>query len=324
MKKNILITGGAGFLGSYLCRRLLSAGHHVTCLDNFYTGHRLNVVDLEGLNEFELVEHDVVDVLPTTKKFDEIYNLACPAAPGHYQANPVNTLKTCFTGTLNMLELARNHSAKLLQASTSEVYGDPRVHPQPESYFGNVNPVGVRACYDEGKRVAESLCADFSRMHNTDVRIVRIFNTYGPGMHPYDGRAVANFIRQAMHNECISISGTGRQTRSFCYRDDLVRGLIDTMRLEGKLSIPMNLGSSDELSIYDLAQKIIQLTGTESKIIFVESAEDDPKMRKPVLDAARHYIDWRPDTPINNGLQRTIEWFRSIDLAAYAPPTPNY
>lgn len=321
--KRVLVTGGAGFLGSHLCERLIAQGHDVICLDNFFTSQKVNVQHLLDHHNFELIRHDVTH--PIWLEVDEIYNLACPAAPGHYQYNPIKTMKTSVMGAINTLGMAKRCRARILQASTSEVYGDPEMHPQPESYRGNVNPIGPRACYDEGKRAAETLFMDYHRKHGLDVRIARIFNTYGPRMHPFDGRVVSNFIRQALNNEDITIFGDGSQTRSFCYRDDLVEGLIRLMKAEGEgVHLPINLGNPGEFTILQLAELTIEMTGSSSKIVFEPLPEDDPTQRQPNIARAKRLLDWEPTIPLREGLAKTIEYFRSIDLSDFRAPTPNF
>src|SRR5262245_7629031 len=322
MIKRILVTGGAGFLGSHLCDQLVARGDDVVCLDNFFTSQKSNIEHLLRKRNFELVRHDVTH--PFWLEVDEIYNLACPAAPGHYQYNPIKTVKTSVMGAINVLGMAKRCNAKILQASTSEVYGDPEVHPQPESYRGNVNPLGPRACYDEGKRAAETLFMDYHRMNKVNIRIVRIFNTYGPRMHPYDGRVVSNFIRQALRNENLTIFGDGSQTRSFCYRDDLVEGIIRMMNAPDDVTGPVNLGNPTEFTIRQLAELVLELTGSKSKIIHQPLPEDDPKQRRPDITLARQHLGWEPTTPLRDGLKKTIAWFRTINLGDYRPPTPNY
>lgn len=319
--QRVLVTGGAGFLGSNLCERLVSEGHDVLCVDNFFTSQKSNVFHLLGKPNFELIRHDVI--LPLYLEVDQIYHLACPAAPGHYQYNPIKTVKTSVMGAINVLGMAKRCGARVLQASTSEVYGDPEIHPQPESYWGNVNPIGIRSCYDEGKRVAETLFMDYHRMNKVDIRIVRIFNTYGPRMHPYDGRVVSNFIRQALRNEAITLFGTGQQTRSFCYRDDLIDGLVRMMNTEDFIG-PVNIGNPDEFTIKELADLVIELTQSRSELKFLPLPPDDPARRRPDIALARSKLDWQPSTPLRDGLIKTIDWFRSIDLDSYIPPTPNY
>ncbi len=322
MLKRVLVTGGAGFLGSHLCERLVALGHDVICLDNFFTSQKTNVAHLLGRPNFELVRHDVT--MPVWLEVDEIYNLACPAAPGHYQFNPIKTMKTSVLGAINVLGMARRCKAKVLQASTSEVYGDPAEHPQRESYRGNVNPIGPRACYDEGKRAAETLFVDYQRMNRVNIRIVRIFNTYGPRMHPFDGRVVSNFIRQALGGEDITLFGDGSQTRSFCYRDDLVEGLIRMMDAPDDFNGPCNLGNPHEFTVKQLAEQVIELTGAKSKIVYQPLPADDPTRRQPDITLARKHLGWEPKTQLGEGLQKTIEWFRTIKLGDYRPPTPNY
>lgn len=304
--KRILVTGGAGFIGSHLCEKLLNEGDYVICLDNFFTGSKNNIQHLLDNPNFQLVEHDI------TKEFyaeiDQIYNLACPASPPHYQYNAIKTIKTSILGMINMLGLAKRCKATILQASTSEVYGDPKIHPQTEDYWGNVNPIGIRSCYDEGKRCAETLMMDYHRQHNVDIRIVRIFNTYGPNMDMNDGRVVSNFIVQALKNEDITIYGKGLQTRSFCYVDDLVDGLIKMMR--GKYIGPINLGNNSERTILDFAKIIIEMTNSKSKIIYKELPSDDPMQRQPDLTLAKKELNWQPTTDIKVGLERTINYFK--------------
>lgn len=301
-----MVTGGAGFIGSHLCERLLNEGCYVICLDNFFTGSKDNVVHLLNNKNFELIEHDITE--PFFAEVDEIYNLACPASPVHYQFNPVKTMKTSVLGIINMLELAKNCNAKILQASTSEVYGDPKVHPQREDYWGNVNPVGLRSCYDEGKRAAETLMMDYHRYQDVDVRIVRIFNTYGPKMDKNDGRVVSNFIVQALQGEDITVYGDGTQTRSFCYVDDLVDGIIKLMASD--YVGPVNIGNNSERTILDFAQMIIEMTGSNSKIIYKELPSDDPMQRKPDLTLANDKLNWQPTTDIRVGIAKTIEYFK--------------
>ena len=322
MLKRILVTGGAGFLGSHLCERLVDAGHDVICLDNFFTSQKTNVAHLIGRVNFDLVRHDVT--VPIFLEVDEIYNLACPAAPGHYQFNPIKTMKTSVLGAINVLGMARRCRAKVLQASTSEVYGDPDEHPQTESYRGNVNPIGLRACYDEGKRAAEALFMDYHRMNRINIRIVRIFNTYGPRMHPFDGRVVSNFIRQALLGEDITLYGDGEQTRSFCYRDDLVEGIIRMMNAPDDFQGPVNLGNPNEFTVRELAEKVIKHTGSKSKIVHEPLPPDDPTRRQPDITLARKHLGWDPATPLDQGLEKTIAWFGTINLGDYRPPTPNY
>lgn len=322
MIQRILVTGGAGFLGSHLCERLVNAGHDVICLDNFFTSQKTNVAHLLGSSNFELLRHDVT--LPIFLEVDQIYNLACPAAPGHYQYNPIKTIKTSVMGSINLLGMAKRCGARILQASTSEVYGDPEVHPQVESYRGSVNPVGLRACYDEGKRVAETLFMDYHRSNGVDIRIVRIFNTYGPRMHPFDGRVVSNFIRQALSDEQITIYGDGSQTRSFCFRDDLVDAMIAMMGCEGDFVGPVNIGNPVEFTIRELAETVIELSGSKSDLVYQPLPSDDPTRRRPDISLAKSKLGWEPKVMLRDGLQRTIDWFQSIEMADYRPPTPNY
>ncbi len=320
--KRILVTGGAGFLGSHLCERLVDFGHDVICLDNFFTSQKSNVAHLLAKPNFELVRHDVTH--PIHLEVDEIYNLACPAAPGHYQYNPIKTMKTSVMGAINVLGMAKRCRAKVLQASTSEVYGDPTVHPQPESYRGNVNPIGPRACYDEGKRAAETLFFDYYRSNRVNIRVVRIFNTYGPRMHPFDGRVVSNFIRQALLGQDISMFGDGAQTRSFCYRDDLVEAMIRMMNGPDDFVGPVNIGNPNEFTIMQLAQLIMELTGNRGKIIHKPLPQDDPLQRQPDITLARQKLDWEPKTQLRDGLVKTIDYFRSINFSDFRAPTPNY
>ena len=320
--KRILVAGGAGFLGSHLCEKLVERRHDVICVDNFFTSQKANVAHLIGRPNFELIRHDVT--LPLTLEVDEIYNLACPAAPGHYQYNPLKTMKTSLLGAINLLELARNCRAKILQASTSEVYGDPEVHPQREDYRGAVNPIGPRSCYDEGKRAAESLFMDEFRMYGTKICVARIFNTYGPKMHPYDGRVVSNFIRQALTDEPITIFGDGSQTRSFCYYDDLLDGLVRLMEDETGFIGPVNLGNPNEFTIRELGELVWKTLGKEPKFVFKELPVDDPCRRRPDVSLAKEKLGWEPKVQIEEGLRKTIDWFRSIDVAEFRPPTPNY
>ncbi len=320
--RRVLVTGGAGFLGSHLCERLVAQGHDVICVDNFFTSQKINVTHLLSKPNFELIRHDVTHAL--WLEVDEIYNLACPAAPGHYQHNPIKTMKTSVMGAINVLGMAKRCNAKVLQASTSEVYGDPTVHPQPESYRGNVNPIGPRACYDEGKRAAETLFFDYNRRNRVRIRVARIFNTFGPRMHPFDGRVVSNFIRQALANEPITIFGDGSQSRSFCYVDDLIEGLIRLMNAPDTVTGPINLGNPVESSMLTLAQTIIDLAGSKSTLVFRPLPEDDPRQRQPDITLARKTLNWEPTVPMREGLSRAVEWFRTIDLRNYRPPTPNY
>lgn len=308
--KRILVTGGAGFIGNHLCRRLLNEGNHVICLDNFFTGLKKHIEDMLGNPNFELIEHDIVD--PVDIKVDQIYNLACPASPPHYQYDPVKTMKTSVLGIINMLELAKKYNATLLHASTSEVYGNPLVHPQQETYWGNVNPIGIRSCYDEGKRAAETLMMDYHRQYGVDIRIIRIFNTYGPNMDPKDGRVVSNCIVQAINNQDITVYGDGSQTRSFCYVSDLVDGAIKMMNNDKKFIGPVNLGNPSERTVLNLAEIILEMTGSKSKITFKELPSDDPVKRKPDITKAQEILGWEPKVDIKDGLAKTIEYFKSI------------
>lgn len=310
MKKRILVTGGAGFIGSHLCERLLAAGHDIICLDNFFTGQKANIAHLIGNPYFELVRHDVT--FPYYVEVDEIYNLACPASPVQYQLDPVQTVKTSVHGAINMLGLAKRTNAKILQASTSEVYGDPEVHPQPEEYQGKVNPIGIRACYDEGKRCAETLFFDYHRQRHVKIKVARIFNTYGPRMHPNDGRVVSNFVVQALKGQDITIYGDGNQTRSFCYIDDLVDGLIRLMDSGDGLIGPVNLGNPREITILDLTTKIIDLTGSRSKLVFLPLPQNDPARRQPAIGLARTELGWQPGIALEEGLAKTIAYFRGV------------
>lgn len=308
--KRILVTGGAGFLGSHLCERLLNKGNDVICLDNYFTGQKRNVVHLLGNPYFELVRHDVTT--PYFVEVDEIYNLACPASPVHYQYNPIKTVKTSVMGAINMLGLAKRIKAKVLQASTSEVYGDPEKHPQKEDYWGHVNPIGSRACYDEGKRCAETLFVNYHQQNKVRIKIIRIFNTYGPRMHPNDGRVVSNFIVQALQGNDITIYGDGTQTRSFQYVDDLLEGMIRMMKSPEDFTGPVNLGNPGEFTMLELAEKIIQLTNTRSKIVFQPLPQDDPMQRKPDISLAKKVLDWEPKINLEQGLIKTIDYFKSI------------
>jgi len=310
LAKRVLVTGGAGFLGSHLCKRLLEKGCEVLCVDNFYTGRRANIADLIPNPMFEVLRHDIC--FPLYIEVDEIYNLACPASPIHYQFDPVQTTKTSVHGAINMLGLAKRIKAKILQASTSEVYGDPAVHPQDESYWGNVNPVGFRSCYDEGKRCAETLFFDYYRQNNVKIKVARIFNTYGPKMHPNDGRVVTNFIVQALKNQDITIYGDGLQTRSFCYVDDLIEGLLKLMESPDEFTGPVNLGNPNEIAILELAQKIIELTRSRSKIVHKPLPEDDPRQRQPDISLAKQELGWEPKTDLEEGLRKTIDYFGEI------------
>lgn len=308
-RKRVLVTGGAGFLGSHLCERLLGEDCDVLCVDNFYSGSKDNVTRLLKNPQFELMRHDVS--FPLYVEVDEIYNLACPASPIHYQRDPVQTTKTCVVGAVNMLGLAKRTGAKILQASTSEIYGDPEVHPQKEDYWGRVNPIGIRACYDEGKRCAETLFSDYNRQHSIDTKIVRIFNTYGPRMHPNDGRVVSNFIVQALRGDNITIYGSGSQTRSFCYVDDLIDGLLKLMASSREVSGPINMGNPEEFTIMALAEKVIALVNSKSRIITKPLPADDPKQRKPDITIARAALGWEPKIKLEQGLRETINYFRS-------------
>lgn len=310
LRKRVLVTGGAGFLGSHLCDRLIAEGHEVLCLDNFFTGSKENIAHLLGHPRFELVRHDLVQ--PIFLEVDEIYNMACPASPIHYQYNPVKTIKTCIMGAIHMLGLAKRVKAKILQASTSEVYGDPDIHPQPEAYWGRVNPIGIRSCYDEGKRCAETLFFDYHRQNGVNIRVARIFNTYGPRMHPNDGRVVSNFIVQALRNEAISVYGDGTQTRSFCYVEDLVDGLIRLMNAPDEVSGPINLGNPEEWTIRDLADRIRTLTGTRAEIVYKPMPADDPRQRKPDITLAERLLGWKPSTDVDTGLKQTIAYFQRL------------
>ena len=310
IKKRILVTGGAGFLGSFLCERLLNDGHDVLCMDNFFTGRKANIAHLMDNKYFELMRHDVT--IPVYVEVDEIYNLACPASPVHYQFDPVQTTKTSVHGAINILGLAKRIKAKVFQASTSEVYGDPSVHPQPESYWGNVNPIGVRSCYDEGKRCAETLFFDYKRQHNLEIKVARIFNTYGPRMHPQDGRVVSNFIIQAIKNEPITIYGDGTQTRSFCYCDDLVEGFIRLMNSDETITGPINLGNPGEFTMLELADNILKLTNSSSELIYEPLPEDDPKQRRPDISLAKEQLNWSPKIDLNEGLKKTISYFENL------------
>ncbi len=323
MHKRILVTGGAGFLGSHLCDRLVEAGHDVICLDNLFTSQKSNIAHLLGRPNFEFVRHDVIN--PFHFEVDQIYNLACPAAPGHYQYNPIKTMKTSFLGAMNCLGLAKRLRARIFHASTSEVYGDPEVHPQVESYRGCVNPIGPRACYDEGKRAAETLMFDYHRMHGVQIKVVRIFNTYGPRMHPFDGRVVSNFIRQGLAGETISMFGDGSQTRSFCYVSDLIDGFLRMMDSPAEFTGPVNLGNPNEFTIMELAQKTIAMTGGKARLGPSRPLPpDDPKQRKPDITLARERLGWEPKVQLAEGLQRTIDWMKAVDLSDFRAPTPNY
>ena len=308
--KRILVSGGAGFIGSHLCTRLVNEGHDVICLDNFFTGSKDNIKHLMGKHHFEVVRHDVT--YPYSAEVDEIYNLACPASPIHYQHDPIQTAKTSVMGAINMLGLAMRLDAKILQASTSEVYGDPIIHPQPESYWGNVNPVGYRSCYDEGKRCAETLFMDYYRQNQTRIKIIRIFNTYGPRMLPNDGRVVSNFIIQALNNEDITIYGDGKQTRSFQYIDDLIEGMVRMMDTEDDFTGPINIGNPNEFPVLELAERVIRMTGSTSKIVFKPLPTDDPKQRQPDIKLAKEKLGWQPTVELEDGLKRMIEYFKNV------------
>jgi len=310
IKKKVLVTGGAGFLGSHLCEQLLIQGHEVVCLDNYFTGQKKNVVHLLANPYFELVRHDVT--MPFFIEVDEIYNLACPASPIHYQYNAIKTVKTSVMGAINMLGLAKRIKARILQASTSEVYGDPEVHPQVESYWGHVNPIGIRSCYDEGKRIAETLFINYHQQNNVRIKIMRIFNTYGPRMHPNDGRVVSNFIVQALKGNDITLYGDGSQSRSFCYVDDLIDGMIRLMNSRETFTGPVNIGNPNEFTIHELALKIIQLTGSNSKIVFMPLPSDDPTQRQPDITLAKKELQWEPKIMLEEGLLKTIDYFKSI------------
>jgi UDP-glucuronate decarboxylase len=310
MRKRILITGGAGFLGSHLCERLLAAGHDVICLDNLYTGSRDNIIHLLGNPRFEFIRHDITN--PIYLEVDEIYNLACPASPVHYQYNPIKTIKTNIMGTINALGIAKRVKARILQASTSEVYGNPEEHPQTESYWGKVNPIGIRSCYDEGKRAAECLMMDYYRQNRVNIKIIRIFNTYGPRMAENDGRVVSNFITQALKGQAITVYGDGSQTRSFCYVDDLITGMIAMMETADNFTGPVNLGNPEEYTILALAEMIIRLTGAASKIIFKDIPQDDPVQRRPDISLAAEKLAWKPQIGVEQGLKNTIDYFKRI------------
>ena len=310
MKSKILVTGGAGFLGSHLCDSLLKRGDEVLCIDNFFTGRRENVEHLLSNNSFELLQHDVA--FPLQVKIDRIFNLACPASPIHYQSNPIETTKTIVIGAINMLELAKQHNARILQASTSEVYGDPVEHPQTENYWGNVNPIGMRSCYDEGKRCAETLFFDYYRQYKLEIKVIRIFNTYGPRMHPQDGRVVSNFIVQALNGESLTIYGDGQQTRSFCYVDDLIDGMMRLMDSSVDINGPINIGNPGEFTILELAERVLRLVGGKSKIKFKPLPEDDPKQRQPDIGIAKEKLNWTPKVQLEDGLKETVKYFREI------------
>ncbi len=320
--KRVLVTGGAGFLGSHLCDRLVEQGQDVICVDNFFTSQKSNVIHLLDRPNFELIRHDVTH--PLWLEVDEIYNLACPAAPGHYQYNPIKTMKTSVLGAINVLGMAKRCRAKVFQASTSEVYGDPEVHPQPESYRGAVNTIGPRACYDEGKRAAETLFFDYHRKNKVNIRVGRIFNTYGPRMHPYDGRVVSNFIRQALAGEDITIFGDGSQSRSFCYVDDLIDAFLAHMAAPDECVGPINMGNNREFSMLELAELVIELTGSLSSIRHEPLPADDPKQRQPDLTLAKEKLGWEPKVALRDGLKKTVEYFSSVDLGDFRAPTPNF
>ncbi|UCH11020.1 MAG: SDR family oxidoreductase [Fidelibacterota bacterium] len=313
--RRVLVTGGAGFLGSHLCRELVARGAEVICMDNFFTGHKRNIQDLHTHPDFELIRHDIVN--PIFLEVDQIYNLACPASPVHYQYNPVKTIKTSVMGTINMLGLAKRVKARMLQASTSEVYGDPQVHPQPEDYWGHVNPVGVRSCYDEGKRCAETLCFDYYRQNQVEIKVARIFNTYGPNMDLNDGRVISNFVTQALEGKPLTIYGDGNQTRSFCYIDDMVQGLIKFMETPADITGPLNLGNPEEITILTLAQKIIELSESNSQIEHQAPPPDDPARRQPEIELARSVLHWQPRVSLEMGLEKTIAYFSNL-LAPYS------
>lgn len=306
--KKILVTGGAGFLGSHLCEKLLANGHEVICLDNYFTGSKRNIVHLMGNPYFEAIRHDICE--PIDLEVDQIYNLACPASPVHYQYDPIKTVNTSVVGAVNMLELASRTGAKILQASTSEVYGDPQVHPQPENYWGNVNPIGIRSCYDEGKRCAETLFFDYHRQNKVKIKVVRIFNTYGPRMMPDDGRVISNFIMQALHNKDITIYGSGTQTRSFCYCDDMIDGFIKMMESDDSITGPINLGNPHEFTIRQLAEMLVELCGSHSNIIHEAAVQDDPQQRQPVISKAKELLNWEPSIQLREGLEKTIAYFK--------------
>lgn len=308
--KKILVTGGAGFLGSHLCDRLVTQGHHVLCVDNYFTGSKSNISHLLDYKNFEVIRQDIC--IPLYVEVDEIYNLACPASPQHYQLDPIQTMKTSVIGAFNMLGLAKRTKARILQASTSECYGDPTVHPQPEEYWGNVNPVGIRSCYDEGKRAAETLFIDYHRVHNVTVKIMRIFNTYGPRMAEGDGRVVSNFIIQALRNEDITVYGDGLQTRSFCYVDDLLDGMMMLMASDASFTGPVNIGNPGEFTMIELAEKILTLTNSSSQLIHKPLPKDDPRQRKPNIDMAKNVLGWEPKIALKDGLSKTIDYFRKV------------
>ena len=312
-RKRVLVTGGAGFLGSHLCDRLIDQGHEVLCLDNLYTGDKRNIDHLHGNPRFEFMRHDVC--FPLYVEVDEIYNLACPASPIHYQRDPVQTTKTSVHGAINMLGLAKRLKCRIFQASTSEVYGDPSVHPQPEEYWGNVNPIGPRSCYDEGKRCAETLFFDYHRQHGLDIKVVRIFNTYGPRMHPSDGRVVSNFIMQALRGEDITIYGDGSQTRSFCYVDDLIEGFLRLMASPKDVTGPINIGNPGEFTIRELAEAVVEIIGSKSKISYLPLPQDDPMRRRPNIEKAKEVLGWEPTVPLRQGLEKTVAYFDKLTQA---------
>lgn len=320
--KRILVTGGAGFLGSHLCDRLVAQGHDVICLDNFFTSQKSNVAHLLGKPNFELIRHDVTH--PVWLEVDEIYNAACPAAPGHYQYNPIKTMKTSVMGAINICGMAKRCRAKVLQFSTSEVYGDPTEHPQKESYRGNVNPIGTRACYDEGKRAAETIFFDYHRMNKLNIRVVRIFNTYGPRMHPFDGRVVSNFIRQALAGQDITLYGDGTQSRSFCFVEDLIEVIIRMMNGPDDFIGPVNIGNPTEFTMRQLAELVIELSGSKSKIVHKPLPADDPLQRQPDITLAKKHLGWEPKIQLREGLKKTIEYFAGLDMSTFRAPTPNY
>jgi UDP-glucuronate decarboxylase len=309
--KKILVTGGAGFLGSHLCERLVKEGHHVLCVDNYFTGSKRNIDHLLDYHNFDVIRQDVC--LPLYVEVDEIYNLACPASPNHYQADPIQTAKTCFLGTYNLLGLAKRTDARIVHASTSEVYGDPQVHPQTEDYWGHVNPIGIRSCYDEGKRVAETLCFDYQRQHDIDVRVMRIFNTYGPRMAANDGRVVSNFIVQALAGDAITVYGEGEQTRSFCYADDLIDGMLSLMAADS-VDGPVNMGNPHEFTVIELARMVIEMTQSPSMIINLDLPLDDPKQRRPDISKAKSILNWEPKIQLEEGLAKTIQYFKSLNF----------